>query len=47
MADPPGMPARGALRRLVAFLDLSLTLAGTDPADLAIGIVAAVAATWR
>jgi multicomponent Na+:H+ antiporter subunit E len=38
--------ARGAVWRAAAFLGLWLILSGTDPADLAVGIVAAIAATW-
>jgi multicomponent Na+:H+ antiporter subunit E len=38
--------ARGAVWRVAAFFGLWLILAGADSADLPIGIVAAVAATW-
>jgi len=38
--------ARGAVWRWAAFLGLWLILAGADPADLPVGIAAAIAATW-
>jgi len=38
--------ARGAVWRWAAFLGLWLILAGTNPADLPVGIAAAIAATW-
>jgi len=37
---------RGAVSRAVWFVALWLVIAGTDPADLAVGAVATAAATW-
>jgi multicomponent Na+:H+ antiporter subunit E len=45
LADVGGF-ARRAGWRVAAFLGLWLVLSGADPADVPIGIVAAVAATW-
>jgi len=41
-----GRFARDAVWRWAAFLGLWLILAGADPADIPIGIAAAIAATW-